>query len=365
MPAGGVPAAPAANANSGGGAIPFLLGTHKYAERMATDNYQLTANAQEFVHNITPGGFLRGVRLMLTSTGGVAGVLTADAPWNVLQSISIENIDGSPILYPMNGYSYYLVCKYFYEWRGDPAKKFDFSNVQATPGCTFNLSPEIRDTAGVLANTDARAQYRVRYTFAPTTTLGAGYTTAPTFTANVFMEAYSQPDSQDLHGNAIQPTPDGLAIAHIIRQQTVVLNSAGADNIVQLSNTGNELRGLILVVRDSTGARQDYLTDPIRVRLDDRSLGVFSPNEIFNRMADFYPFLQNGTSTRETGVYVFPRYRKPGDLDGEFWLPTTNATYLVIESSTSSTAANVPGTIQVITDEVIPVGSVPGNLEGI
>lgn len=364
MPAGGNPS-PAATTPSGGGVIPFLLGTHPYAERMPTDTWQTTANAQEFVHNITPGGFLRGVRLMIKGAGGVAGVPTADAPWNALQSVSIENIDGSPILYPMNGYSYYLVCKYFSPWKGDPAKHYDFSNNQATPSFTLNLFPEIRDTAGVLANTDARAQYRVRYTFAPTTAFGSGYTTAPTFTANVFMESYSQPDSQDLHGNSIQPTPDGLAVAHIVRQQTVTLNATGADNIVQLSNTGNELRGLILVVRDSNGARQDYLSDPIRVRLDDRSLGVFSPDEIFNRMAEFYPFLSNGSSSRETGVYVLPRFRRPGELDGSFWLPTTNATYLVIESSTLSTAVNVPGTIQVITDEVIPVGSVPGNLEGI
>ena len=364
MPAG-VAAAAAAQPDAGPGTVPFELGTHPYAERLATDTWQTTANSQEFVHNITPGGFLRGVRLMLTSSGGVAGTLTADAPWNVLQSISVENIDGSPILYPMNGYSYYLALKYFLPWKGDYAKYYDFSSNQATPGFSLPIWTEIRDTAGVLANTDARAQYRVRFTFAPTTVLGSGYTTAPTFSANLFMEAYSQPDKEDLHGNPIQGLPDGLSIAHIIRQQTLVLNAASANNILQLANTGNEVRGLIMVVRDNANARQDYLSDPIRVRLDDRSLGVFSPDEIFHRMSEFYEFLRTGTSTRETGVYVIPRYRDPGAQVGDYWLATSNATYLVIESATKTGAVNVPGTVQVITDEVVPVGPVPANLEGI
>ena len=91
---------------SGAGAVPFILGSFGYAEQIATDVLQLSANATEFVHNITPGGFLRGVDLMLSSTGGVDGTLTADAPYSLISSMSIENIDGSPILYPMSGYTY-------------------------------------------------------------------------------------------------------------------------------------------------------------------------------------------------------------------------------------------------------------------
>lgn len=354
------------NAPASGGAVPFAVGTTNYAEKIFTDTYQLSAGGtQEFVHNITPGGFLRGIRLLVSCASGAgATAATADNPWNLIQNVSIENIDGSPILYPMTGYSAMLTQKYFQPWLGDPVKRPTY--VQGiNPAMELYLRVELKDTAGVLANTDARAQYRVRYTVNTSAAIATGaYTTQPTVTVVGFMEAFSQPDSHDLHGNAIQALPDGLGLAHIVRHQVLPLNNAGALNQLQLNNTGNELRGLALVVRDSNNARQDYLTDPIRWRLDSRSMQVSSPNEVFSKMYDHYDFLANGTSSRETGVYVFPRFRYTQG-ENSFWLPTTNATYLVFETTTLGTGVNLPGTVEVITDEVVPVGAVPGYLEGI
>ena len=362
MPAG--LSSPKSAPSAGTGSVPFLLGTHEYAEKMATDSWLLQATTNEFVHNITPGGFLRGVRILLSSLGGVAGTLTPDAPFIMLQSASIENIDGSPILYPMNGYSYMLAIKYFMPWLGDPAKNYYYKTAVATPGWAIPLRVEIRNTAGVLANTDARAQYRVRYTLNTVTAVGTGYTTAPTVTGIEFMETYTQTDPTDLNGNQIQDLPDGLNIARVIRHQFATLNNAGANNTVQITNTGNELRALLLICRDSAGVRQDALSDPIRIRLDDRSLGVFSPDELFLKMHDFYEMLANGTSLRETGVYVLPRFRDFGRALGSFWLPTSNATYVLIESTTAAGISG-PGTIEIITDEVIPVGPIPAELEGV
>lgn len=347
---------------SAAGTVPFLMATHPYGEKFDTTTQLLDANSHEVVKNITPGGFLRAIRLTASSTGGVAGTLTADAPWSMFSNITLENIDGSPILYPMNGYAYYVASKYFYPWLGDPNKQVGYNTAIATPGASLLLSPEIRNTAGVLSNTDARATYRIRYTLAPVTSLGTGYTTAPTVSVAAATEIYSQTDPTDLHGNSVQALPDGLAIAHLIRHQIVTLNSSGADNTIQLANTGNELRAIAFIIRDSSGTRQDYFSDPVRIRLDDRSLGVLSPTEIAQRMTQFYPFLANGTSTRETGVYVIPRFRNPGTMDGVYWLPTSNATYLTIESTSSG---GTGGTVEVITDEVVPVGPVPSDLEGI
>lgn len=366
MPAGTVNGA-GSSAPSNSGAVPFIAGSNQYKEKIFTDTFQLSAGGtQEFVHNITPGGFLRGVRLTVTAAGGVgATAATADNPWNIIQSATIENIDGSPILYPMGGYSHYLNNKYFRPWLGDPAKRTTYT-AGINPSCEIFLTPELRDTAGVLANTDARALYRIRYTINTSAAIATGaYTTQPTVTVTGFMEAWSQPDSHDLHGNPIQGLPDGLGIATVLRHQILPLNPAGALNQLQLSNTGNELRGLAFVVRDGNNARQDYLSDPIRWRLDSKSMEVSSPAEVIASMYDFYDSLANGSSTREQGVYVYPRFRAPGDLKGQYWLPTTNATYLVFETSTVGTGANLPGTVEVITSEVVPVGAVPANLEGI
>jgi hypothetical protein len=359
---GSYPVAP--SDGTGGGTVPFFYGSNLYVEKFATDSFQLTTTAQEFSQNINPGGFLRGVRLQVRSTGGTGGTATADQPWNVFQSITLENIDGAPIQYPMGGYAYAKSAFFTRPWDGDPETAYD-TVAGVNPAFSLFIRPEIRHTAGVLANTDARALYRIRYTLNTATAVITSGSTAPTVTVSCYLETWAQPDSADLHGNRIEELPSGLNLATLRRHQIFTLNSASADNQFQLTNVGNEIRCSILIVRDSNGARQDYLSDPIRWRLDNRSLGVFSPDEVFDRMGRFYDALGAGTSVRPTGVYVWPRFYQPGQMKGESWLGTTNATYLIWETATAAGATNVPGTVEVITDEVVPVGPVPMELESI
>ncbi len=353
-----------APAQGTGTVVPFFYGTNQYVEKFATNTTTLGASASEVQFNINPGGFLRGVRLEVRSTTGAlgGGALTGDVPASVLASVALENIDGSPIVYPMNGYAHFVSQWFFRPWHGDPARRFDYS-ATINPAFSLFIQPEIRQTAGVLANTDARALYRVRWTYATLTTIVTGGTpTAPAVTVTAYMESWAQPDANDLRGNPIEEIPPGLNLATLRRQQIINLAAAGADNTFQLSNMGNELRGILMILRNSSGVRTDLLSDPIRWRIDNRSLGVFSSQEVFNRMSDFYESLSNG-STRPTGVYVFPRFYDPGRMVGESWLATTNATYLIFESATA--AGGSGGTIQVITDEVVPVGPVPMELESI
>lgn len=356
---------PSGSAPAGAGSVvPFFYGTNQYVEKFASDTTTLGTSAAERQYNINPGGFLRGVRLEIRSAGGAlgAGTLSADAPPNVLASAALENIDGSPIIYPMGGYAHMIGQWLFRPWHGDPARRFDYS-ATVNPSVSLFMQPEIRHTAGVLANTDARALYRVRWTYATLATLVTGGTpTAPAVTVTAYMESWAQPDAADLRGNPIEEIPPGLNLATLRRQQIINLSAAGADNTFQMSNMGNELRGIVIITRNSSGARTDLLSDPIRWRLDNRSMGVFSAQEVFNRMSDFYESLQNG-STRPTGVYCFPRFYQPGNMVGESWLATTNATYLIFESATA--AGGSGGTAQFMTDEVVPVGPVPMELESI
>lgn len=349
----------------GGGVVPFFYGSNLYSQKFGTvDAFQLTTTAQEYTYNVIPGGFLRGVRLSMRSSGGVGGTATADNPWNVFSSAKLENVDGSEIVKPMNGYAHYTAQRFFRPWHGDPARRRDYA-AGANPSGSLFLQPEIRHTAGVLANTDARSQYRVSYTLNTAANVITSGTTAPTISVTKYAEIWAQPDAADSHGNSIEPLPPGLNIATLRRHQIFTLNGASAENIFQLSLTGNEIRGLILIARDSNNARQSYLSDPIRWSIDNRNLGIFSPDEVYDQMEDFYDHLSNGTSPRPTGVYVFPRFYQPGQLKGQSWLGTTNATYLTWESATSASAVNVPGTLEIIADEVVPLGTVPMELESI
>jgi len=359
--------APSAGAGpaQGGAAVPFGYGSNLYVQKFDGFTQQLTTTTVERTQPVTAGGFLRGVRLQLRSSGGVGGTASADNPWNVFQSITLENVNGAALQYPMSGYAYYVMSHFARPWWGDPARRYDYATGQNPSGSLF-IAPEVYNTAGVLANTDARSQYRIRYTLNTAANVVTSGLTAPTVEVTAYAEIWAQPDSADLHGAPIEQLPDGLNLQTLRRHQVLTLNGAGSSNQLQLTNVGNEIRVAALIVRDSNQARQDHLRDPIRWTLDDRNLGVFSPDEVFQRMNDFYRSLSNGTSQRPTGVYVFPRfYNADNGGVGEPWLATNNATYLNWESTTSATATNVPGTVEIVTDEVVPVGPVPPRFESI
>lgn len=390
--------------SAGGGGNPFQLATNLYAEKNqvgATTSLTTTAGGS------TPGGgqvnagqFLRSVRLITrTSTAGTVATAaaTSDLPWNILSQVDLVNVDGSEILYPMGGYAHYLVQKYGRPWLGDPATAQDASvSTVLVPQFTLTLQPEIRWSAGCLANTDTRSQYRFDYTVDTEANWlqgGTGYTVHPVLNVTPYMDAWAQPDAMDLQGTPNQPVPPGLNLQNKRRHQIGTLNAAGSDNIIQSALTGNALRLQLLITRAaSPSLRTDALTDPVLWQLDNRSMGKYSTNPrltsgtatsalggdmISERMYDFYndTFYTNqanggGIATafapyaREVGVYAFPRFIKPGNLYGEGWLYTANSTKEIFES-TSAAGLGASPTWELVTDEVYPVGPVDPSLTDI
>lgn len=376
---GGV-AAPPAEPHEGVHEIPFIAGSNLYREApFSTVVQQLDANAHETTVNVTPGGFLRGVTMQVTSASGVigAGVLAADAPYSILSSCSLEDISGGPILYPMGGYAYAVAQKYLRPWDGDPSKRSGFS-ATINPVFTLRFFAEVKDTLGVLANTDARAQYRFRYTLSPGNSAGpnglttTAPTTQPTVTVKLYLEAWAQPDLQDLLGNPVQQIPDGLVCSRFLMHELPILTAG--NNVIRETLTGNELRGLILIVRngDANKSRVD-LTDAnagaLDFRLDARRLWKMSPSQIVEEMNAFYYLLGSGVWTRETGVYIIPRFAghaSAGDSgagQGEYWLQTVEQTLMQIEF-TGSDITTAPGSLEIIYDALAIAGEVPPELEG-
>ncbi len=380
MPMPGVQAPPAHESAGAAAAIPFLVGSNCYREApFSTTVQQLDANSHETVVNVTPGGFLRGVTMQVSSTGGVigAGVLAADSPFSILSSVSLEDISGGPILYPMSGFSHFVSQKYLRPWDGDPSKKAGFSNT-INPAFTLRLFAEVKDTLAALANTDARAQYRFRFTLAPGNGAGpfglttTAPTTQPTVTVKLYIESWAQPDLQDLLGNPIEQLPDGLVCSRFLMHEQPIFNTG--NNVIRFTLTGNELRGLILIVRngDANKSRVDLTdtnTSAIDFRLDSRRLWKMNPSQVIEEMSAFYGFLGVGTWTRETGVFVIPRFAGPsnaGDAmcgQGEYWLQTVEQTLMQAELN-GGDIANGPGSIEIIYDALAIAGQVPAHLEG-
>lgn len=365
MAAAATAAPPAAAQAKPAAGVPFIMGSWEYSEPITTLVVTPGAAEQDFVVLITPGGFLRGVSLGVTSAGGVlgAGALAADSPWSAVANLSLESIDGTPLLYPKGGYAEYQVSKWCRPWDGDPQADPVFSN-SVNPVFNLRYFIESRMTVGCLPNTDARAQYRMRLGVAPATALfSAAPTTVPTLTINVNLETWAQPPATDYYNNPIAQLPDGLIVQRFTSHE--VFNTNGGNQILKSNRVGNLVRALVLIVRSNAGARVDLTADPIRWRLDNTQLvNELRQRRIFenNRMYAFGEYNQGPTlAPRPTGVYVYPRFHNPGDMTGQSWLPTTEASYLAFELN----GAPAGGTVEIVTEDLAPAGPVPAYLQGI
>jgi hypothetical protein len=346
---------------------PFWSASNWYFEpnsnTILNGSAQLSGSAQPFSIQLNSNGFIRSHRIVVRSQGAVGGTVTPDNPASLFQNMTFENPNGSQFFQDHTGYQHMLYQAYGRPWEGDPTRWYDYS-ASINPSFTLKLSPEIRYTAGTLPNMDSRRQYKVQGYVAPASTLINGaITTAPTVTFASGIDTWAQPDGKDLMERPNETIPPGQALQVYRRHSSQVLNGAGTQNTIDgRALTGNLARLMMLVVRDNLGQRQDYLTDPISWILDSRTLGNFTQASLFGQMSDFYG---TGMMARPTGVYVFPKFFNPGTLVGQGWLETSGATKLQWLSTTSSNATNVPGTVDILLEDCVPLTGLPYELTNI
>lgn len=351
-------AAPAAGMN------PFWSSSNYYFEpnsnEIANGSWQLTQSSKSFSVQLDTNGFLKNFRTVVRSSGGVGGIPVADGPTAMFQSITFQTPNGSEFFQDMPGPNHQYFQAYGRPWEGDPTKWYDYA-MSINPSFQLKLAPELRYTAGALPNMDSRRQYKVQGYLGPVSSLISGtVSTAPTVTFSSGIDTWAQPDDEDLMQVKNEQVPPGVRLQTYRRHATQTLNAAGSNNTIDgRSLTGNLERLLILIVRDSLGQRQDYLSDPITWTLDSRTLGNYTQAALFAAMQEFY----GGTMMpRPQGVYVFPRYFLPGSLTGQGWLETSGATKLQWTSTTAGGATNTPGTVDINIEDVIPLDGLPYEL---
>lgn len=369
MPAAATAAAAAGPTSApSAGMNPFWSASNWYFEpnsnTILNGSAALTTSAQPFSLQLNSNGFLKDLRIIVRSSGAVGGVAAADSPWNLFQNLTFENPNGSQFFQDHTGYQHFLYQAFGRPWEGDPTQWYDYGR-SINPSFTLKLAPECRFTAGALPNMDSRRQYKVQGYVAPQSTITTGtITTPPTVTFATGIDTWAQPDGYDLMQRQNETVPPGQALQVYRRHSSMVLNGAGTQNTIDArALTGNLQRLIMLVVRDSNNARQDYLTDPITWVLDSRTLANFTQADLFGLMNDFYG-TQN-VLARPTGVYVFPRFFNPGTLVGQGWLETSGATKEQWLSTTSSSATNVPGTVDILVEDCVPLQGLPYELTNI
>lgn len=337
-------------------ALRFVASAHEHREPILTQTVTPSAVAQPSNPSNIPipaYGFVGHVVLYVTWTGGVGGVLAADAPANFFQSVAIQDVNGAYLQNPVDGFSLLMENVYGgYAFKQDPRLSPGYSS--ATTAGSFMLRVPVQVTRhnayGALANQNAAAPYQLSWTVNPSTTIwSTAPTTIPTFTIYAYLEAWSQPNARDLKGRPQAQLPP----LHGSTQQWSIYTKAVAagNNVTQLPRVGNTIRTIIAICRDTTTARNGTVfPTPFSLNLDSRVLT--------NEIGPLRQILQTegiaGTSTIDTGVFVFYFNNSIlghlGDETSDLWLPTVQSTRLELVGN-STTAGN----IEFLTNDIVQV----------
>ena len=309
------------------------------------------------------GGYIRYYPLYITATGGTGTVAVAsqDAPYNAIQNVFLRDPFGQPII-QADGYSLFLIDLYggqsgMLSFGNNTATLPSFSAVANTGNFNFRVHlPLELDSSGYcsLPAMNAASQPSIWVQLNPSTVV---YSTAPTtvptlqlqldeefWAAPVDNPQYAPPDVGSSAQWSVTKAPTGIASAQF---QRLVLPRVGT-----YTNT------LILVLRDSTGARIDqYPQTDLSLWVD----GVPHLYETFNERQDKM-WAAFGV-TRPTGVivYTFRNSVQTAVSTADTYdliLPTSPAT-LLEEVGTWGTISNAPAQLYQITGELFPLGGIP------
>jgi hypothetical protein len=363
---------PVSGGGGGGGTNPFWEVTNLFSQKNKLGivaPFLMTANQVPGGAQINFGNYFRGLRLQVRTTGQPTGAFTAppnnDLGFQLFTAMGIQNTDGAEILFDViNAFAYYQRNKYLRPWLKDWAAAYDYVAPASGvgPSYTVFLNTEVRQQLGALENTDTRSQYTWTMNLAGVGTANGNFgsyaTTQATIAVTPYTDMWAQPDNADLEGVSNQRIPPGVNFQTKTRHQIFTLGTTGNDNNFLSTLTGNAVRGMLFILRDGTGARQDAMTEPISWSLDNRNLGTLSPDQLFRWADDF--LCSYSQTVRATGVYPFLRFYDPGDLKGQGWLYTANSTANNIETVSQSVATT--GTAELVQEEVYAVGQIDPTL---
>jgi hypothetical protein len=352
--------------------LPFIAAAHEHQEPAFDVSIVPLATSQQVLQGaqqaLPAEGFLRAVWILVTTSGGTIGsaALAADAPWNLIQSITLSDVNGAPIFGPVSGFDTFLCNKWGgYMFRPDPLAAPDANGTGAiTFAFALRIPVEInRQTGfGSLANQNAAASYRLS---AVLNTIANIWSVAPTLAPTVrirgWVETWTQPLPFDAMRRPQETQPPAHGTTQYWSKSSFAVN-AGQQSVT-LTRVGNLIRALILVYRTAAGVRitqaSGNMPDPIELDWDARMLRtepLYYRREFMAQSVPASGAAAGGGAAGvvEDGVLVYNFDRSllghAGGGSTAMYLPT-------VQSSRLQVTANFPvaGTIDVLTNDVAPV----------
>lgn len=337
---------------------------------------------------VSSPGWNRGYRVYWAATGGVNGTNTvaakADAPWNVMQLIQMKDAFGTQLLTGPGWEIGYGVPKYGGQFglgaMRDPLNSPQFSAISVgssgTGDFTFGtyLPFEFAKGYGVISGANAALLPVLQINVGTSSDLfSTAPGTAPAMTQTVDSDFYWLPN--------VPADPPGIGTTEqwIYQPSNPTVPSA-ASQLVQLPRLGGYLTGIMLSLRDSTGARVDsYGTRPKLyvdgVPLVDSLLSTIEEDMAITTGIGAYAAsaatVTSGTSSntgtlpvaRDTGVLYFSyktslAQTELGLLDtGEVFLSTNPGTQIEVGCFPWGSISNSPATLNAVVGQVVPSGA--------
>jgi hypothetical protein len=337
-------------------AIPFTSAAHLHVEPGPTVVVGLQSTAVQQVNpmDVPAYGYLKHFVLEVVATGGVGGTGNADYPWNILQSVTLQDVNGGNIVGPIDGYALYIANLIGgYGFNNNPGNNPAFVGVAPNPLFQIRVPVEIsdKDALGALSNQNNAANYKCSVAInSIANTTSVAYTTPPSITINTFLEAWTLPAMTDNQGRIQAQSPPLLGTGQYLSTATGTQNVG--DNTITFTRLGNYVRNFILIGRNSSAARAaGVLPDPLQFNWDGNQIHKASiryfTNLLFEKLG--------GTITAPVGVVVIPFgyggvVGRMGNEDPNLWLATSESSRLEVTG-----VATVAGTVQRVTVEVAPV----------
>ena len=219
-------------------------------------------------------GFVRKIAIFVTlaaATSASGAAVAGDAPFNALSAITLTDATGQPVVQPISGYSLYLVNKYLPTGDINTNIPRAYNNPQIGPDYTFSagattltstfrldleLEQDFNSGYGCVPNLDSNASLQLKIDVAAVTAYYTGGTQSASTVAIRISQYYWAPVGQQIDGQAVATTPVGFGDYIETRFETQTVTAA-AENLVQVTNRGGLIKGIILVSRNA-GARTAY-----------------------------------------------------------------------------------------------------------
>lgn len=315
-------------------------------------------------------GYLSHLDLEVTVTGtaGTAPAFTADAPFNVLQSVEFKTAAGNDIIVPLTGYQLYLSNKYGAQYAVAPysdnrlTRQYSAVGGVAPTAHFFVQVPLEIDNGNGYGSIPALASnrsYQLNLILAAVPTILSG---APGVTVTITGTAHywSEPPATTASGAVQATAPTG--VGSVSQWQLEMPPLTPGDKLVKSNNVGNVIRTLMFVLRNSAGARIDTNGWPAisELYLDNEPMFYLTNTEWEDIMVKNYGLSASAKDVAQgldTGVYVIPFHSLAGGMAGDpsnsrsQLLPTVDASQLQLRGTSFGSAVS---TLEILTNSVIP-----------